>query len=112
MVAKEVTVIGNPNATDIKAKGLNKSYTYKLFQNYPNPFNPSTIINFEIPEHSFVTLKVFNILGSEITTLVNEEKPAGKYSFTFDASNLPSGIYFYRITAGNFSNVKKMLLLK
>jgi Secretion system C-terminal sorting domain len=85
---------------------------FDLFQNYPNPFNPSTIINYEIPKYSFVTLKVFDILGREIAILVNEAKPAGKYSITFDATNLSSGIYFYRITAGNFSSVKKMLLIK
>ena len=85
---------------------------FALFQNFPNPFNPSTIIGYEIPKHSFVTLKVFDILGREIATLVNEEKQIGKYSFKFDASNLSSDIYFYRITAGNLSSVKKMLLIK
>jgi hypothetical protein len=89
---------------------------FYLSQNYPNPFNPSTIINFKIPEASFVTLKIYDILGREVTTLVHEEKPAGTYNVKFYASSinggLSSGIYFYRLTAGNFSNVKKMLLLK
>jgi hypothetical protein len=85
---------------------------FYLSQNYPNPFNPSTIINYEIPRSSFVSLKVYDILGREITTLVNEEKPAGKYNVTFNASKYSSGIYFYRIEAGGFSQIKKMVLLK
>jgi|GEM_PF-4589836 len=80
--------------------------------NYPNPFNPATIITYSLPKASFVTLKVYNILGREITTLVNENKQAGKYEVTFDASELPSGIYFYRLTAGNENLVRKMLLVK
>jgi hypothetical protein len=112
MIARQVILTGA--AGSVSAINSNKILPklFKLFQNYPNPFNPSTIINYEIPEYSFVTLKVFDILGREIATLVNEEKAAGEYSLTFDASNLSSGIYFYRITAGNFSGVKKMLLIK
>jgi len=95
---------------------------YYLGQNYPNPFNPTTTINYQIPELSFVTLKVYDVLGSEIATLVNEEKPAGRYEVEFsaiggsasggDAWNLPSGIYFYRIQVGNYVSTKKMILLK
>jgi hypothetical protein len=85
---------------------------FNLSQNYPNPFNPVTTINYSMPAGSFVVLKVFNILGQEITTLVNEEKPSGKYTVKFDASTLPSGIYLYRITAGKFSQVRKMILIK
>ncbi|MEJ2505214.1 MAG: T9SS type A sorting domain-containing protein [Ignavibacteriaceae bacterium] len=81
-------------------------------QNYPNPFNPITIIRYQMPKDEFVTLRVYDILGREITTLVNEEKPAGTYSVNFNASNLASGIYFYKISAGNFSQTKKMLLLR
>jgi hypothetical protein len=112
MVAKEVTVIGNPNATDIKAKGLNKSYTYKLFQNYPNPFNPSTIIKYEISEQSFVILQIYDVLGRLVKTLVNEEEPAGNYTIRFDAHSFPNGIYFYKLRAGNYSQIKKMVLIK
>ncbi len=85
---------------------------YSLEQNYPNPFNPTTNISFSIPEAGNVKLLVFNILGQEITTLVNETMNAGKYDVQFDASNLPSGIYFYSITTNNFNTIKKMLLIK
>jgi len=86
--------------------------SYKLYQNYPNPFNPSTTINYQIPELSFVTLMVFDVLGNEIATLVNAEKPAGSYEAEFKASSLPSGIYFYRLQAGSFVETKKMVLIK
>ena len=85
---------------------------FRLMQNYPNPFNPSTNISYQLPKSSFVTLKVYDILGNEITTLVNEEKSPGTYSISFNASNLPSGIYFYVMQAGNFYKVNKMTLLK
>jgi hypothetical protein len=85
---------------------------FSLNQNYPNPFNPSTIIKYEIPELSFVTIKVFDVLGNEITTLVNEEKTIGNYEVEFDATNFPSGIYFYKLQSGPFVESKKMILLK
>ena len=85
---------------------------YYLSQNYPNPFNPSTLIKYQLPVSDNVTLKVYDVLGNEITTLVNEFKPAGSYSISFDASKLSSGIYFYRLQAGNYVETKKMLLLK
>jgi len=90
----------------------NLPLTFKLEQNYPNPFNPTTTIKYSIPKQSYVTLKVYNILGSEIKTLVNEEKSAGNYQVKFNAANLPSGVYFYRIQAGSFNQVRKMLLIK
>jgi hypothetical protein len=83
-----------------------------LFQNYPNPFNPSTKISYSIPEISLVTLKVFDILGNEIKTLVNGEKPPGNYEVEFNATSLPSGVYFYKFTAGGFVETKKMILIK
>ena len=88
-----------------------------LKQNYPNPFNPSTTIRYEIPEQSFVTIKVYDVLGNEIVTLLNEEKSAGSYEVTFDSHsgnvrNLTSGIYFYKLQAGSFVETKKMILLK
>ncbi len=86
--------------------------TFKIEQNYPNPFNPSTIIRFSVPENSNVTLIVYDILGNEITTLLNEDKDAGWYNIRFDASGLASGVYIYRITADNFISTKKMTLLK
>jgi len=86
--------------------------SYSLSQNYPNPFNPSTTINFTIPNSEFVTLKVYNILGSEVATLVNDNLASGAYKFNFDAQNLASGIYLYELNAGNFREIKKMNLLK
>ena len=85
---------------------------YKLNQNYPNPFNPSTAISYQLSAISFVTLKVYDALGREVMTLVNKEQPVGNYRINFDASNLTSGIYFYRIVAGSFVQTKKMVLLK
>jgi hypothetical protein len=85
---------------------------YALHQNYPNPFNPTTTINYQIPELSFVTLKVFDVLGSKVATLVNEEKAAGTYDIELNAVNLPSGIYFYKLQAGDFVETKKMVLMK
>ncbi|MBV6420069.1 MAG: hypothetical protein DAHOPDDO_01296 [Ignavibacteriaceae bacterium] len=85
---------------------------YELLQNYPNPFNPSTKIRYQIPELNFVIIKVYDVLGIEMTTLVNEEKSAGSYETEFDGNGLASGIYYYRITAGNFSQTKKMIFLK
>ena len=83
-----------------------------MSQNYPNPFNPVTKISFEIPKSGLVTLKVYDILGKEVTTLVNEVKTPGNYIVDFNASSLPSGIYFYKITSSDFSCVNKMMLLK
>ena len=85
---------------------------FLLHQNYPNPFNPRTTISYSIPELSSVVLKVYDVLGNEIETLVNEEKPIGTYEFEFDATALPSGIYFLQMIAGNYVETKKMVLLK
>jgi len=92
---------------------------YSLSQNYPNPFNPSTKIKYTIPsitlsgvEESFVTLKIFDVLGNEIATLVNEEQPAGSYEVNFSATDLTSGIYFYKLQAGSFVETKKMILIR
>ncbi len=85
---------------------------YKLAQNYPNPFNPTTNIQYRIPEREFVTLKVYDVLGCEVTTLVNEEKPSGSYEIEFNAEILASGVYYYQIKAGDFIQTKKMVLLK
>ena len=90
--------------------GLPTEFT--LFQNYPNPFNPSTKIKYSIPEISKIQLTLFNLLGEEIITLVNDEKSAGNYSVDFNASSLPSGVYFYQLKAGEFIQIKKMILIK
>lgn len=87
-------------------------YSYSLSQNYPNPFNTETVIKFEISNTIFVSLKVYNILGEEIISLVNGEKAAGKYQVHFDGSKLQSGTYFYRLQAGEYVGSKKMILLK
>ncbi len=86
--------------------------TYNLYENYPNPFNPETKIKFDLPIDNYVMIKVYNILGKEIYTLVNDFKQAGRYLVSFNGSNLSSGIYYYKITAGNFEQVKKMILIK
>ena len=86
--------------------------SYSLSQNYPNPFNPSTNLEFGISNLEFVSLKVYDLLGNEIKVLVNEVLPAGSYKIKFDGSGLSSGIYFYSLTAGNFADKKRMLLLK
>ena len=86
--------------------------TFVLFQNYPNPFNLTTIIKYEIPKSSFVTLKVYNIAGQLIATLVDGQKSAGRYAVKWNAANVSSGVYIYRITAGDFSDVKKSIILK
>jgi hypothetical protein len=83
-----------------------------LLQNYPNPFNPTTTIKYQISEISFIILKVYDVLGNEIATLINEEKPVGNYTVKFNATNLPCGIYFYKIQAEDFVETKKMMLMK
>lgn len=92
------------------------STEFVLYQNYPNPFNPSTSIQYAISSTQFVTLKVYDLLGKEVATLVNEDKPAGSYEVEFNPAssikNLASGIYFYRLQAGDFVETKKMTLLK
>ena len=85
---------------------------FALEQNYPNPFNPNTKIKYSIPQSSNTTIKVFDVLGNEIKTLIDEYKPAGKYEIEFNAANLPSGVYFYQLQAGEFISTKKMILLK
>ena len=86
--------------------------SYFLFQNYPEPFNPSTTIKYRVSEVSFVTLKVYDVIGNEIATLVNQEKPKGSYKVDFNAASLPSGVYFYQLKAGSYLNTRKMVLLK
>lgn len=91
---------------------VNMLYKFNLEQNYPNPFNPSTTINYSIPNDGFVKLAVYNILGEEVSTLVNNVQSAGNYSIDFNASELPSGIYLYRIDTQNLSLSKKLILTK
>jgi hypothetical protein len=114
---------GYPYVVGIKDKNINEP-DFSLSQNYPNPFNPVTTIKYSVPDPGtspayrtgrfmkFVKLKVYDILGNEIATLVNEEKPVGRYEVKFDGSRLASGVYIYRLNAGNYSAVKKLVLLK
>ncbi len=102
-VTFQVSSVDDPVTSPVK---------FDLKQNYPNPFNPSTTIKFTLPERNLVTLKVYDMLGREISTLVNEVKDAGTHTIKFNANNLPSGMYLYTITAGNYSATKKMMLVK
>lgn len=106
----DFTAIVEPTSTgDQNNVGV---FDYYLNQNYPNPFNPSTQIKFGLKESGFVTLKVYNILGNEISTVVSGYRSAGNHTVNFDASGLSSGVYFYRITSGGYSEIKKMILEK
>jgi hypothetical protein len=109
---KQLDLDGTYEYSKVVEVKTNQPTEYFLNQNYPNPFNPSTTINYQIPKTSFVTLKVYDVLGNEIETLVSSKKSAGNYEITFNSSNLPSGIYFYRIKAAEFTDLKKMVLLK
>lgn len=105
--AKVYSTLLNVDLTEIKFFG-----SFNLFQNYPNPFNPVTTISYQLKEQGLVQLKVYNLLGQEIVTLVNEVKPAGIYEILFDSSNLPSGVYVYSLRVNNFIQTKKMILMK
>jgi len=108
-------VMGDSKVKDVTTGVISEDALVKTFaleQNYPNPFNPTTIIRFSLPEASYVIMKVFNLLGQEVATLVSENLNAGIYSVNFDASNLTSGIYIYKISAGKYEASKKMLLIK
>lgn len=104
----------NPTGNLVLINGIQSGIpsNFNLKQNYPNPFNPLTVISFQVPKSDFITLKIFNILGNEVTTLINENVQAGSYEVNWDASNHPSGIYFYAIQTGNFTETRKMILLK
>ena len=105
-------VMAKIDESALDVKELKIIATSSLYQNYPNPFNPTTKISYKISEKSFVSLKIYNLLGKEIIVLVNEEKPAGYYEKEFNAADLSSGIYFYKLSAGIYTDIKKMVLLK
>lgn len=107
-----VTIKYIQTPTDVSQANYNFPAEYSLLQNYPNPFNPSTTISFSIPDEELVSLKIYNSLGEEVDKLVNETKPAGNYSVSFDASKLSSGVYFYKISTGSLVETKKMILLR
>ena len=97
--------------TGVNGNSSNPS-NFMLYNNYPNPFNPTTTIKYSIPEASFTSIKIYNELGKEVSTLVNETKSAGTYEVEFNASNLSSGVYYYKLQAGSFTETKKMILAK
>jgi len=102
-----------PYASDINDGTPNDEFfSYQLYQNYPNPFNAQTRIQYAVNSNLFVTVKVYDELGKEVATIINEEKPAGNYELNWNAVNLPSGVYFYRLQAGSFVQTRKMILLK
>ncbi len=109
---KQIDYDGSYKITDVIEVEFNVLNNFELSQNFPNPFNPITTINYTISDDNLVSLKVFDILGKEVSSLVNEYQKKGKYSVKFDAINLPSGIYFYQLNSGNFSSVKKLMLVK
>jgi hypothetical protein len=129
-ISDDNAIVGAPNAHIFQGVGWGAAYIYngfvvgvedegteiplsfRLEQNYPNPFNPSTTIRFTISDFGFTILKVYDVLGNEVATLVNKEKPAGVYEVDFHAIGLPSGVYFYRLQAGAFVETKKMSLIK
>ena len=96
----------------VEINKINSVKRFILSQNHPNPFNPTTKIKYQIPESGLVTLKIYDVLGDEISVLINEEKPVGNYEVEFDARRLPSGVYFYQLKAGNYVETKKMVLIK
>ena len=110
----EILQTTNGGVTFIENESRIEVTQFKLYHNYPNPFNPSTKIKYQITNLSFVSLKVFDVLGKEVATLVNEEKPAGRYEVEFSTNKLQltSGIYFYTLSAGSFNETKKMILLR
>ena len=104
---------GNESGTFVDVQRPEKVlFKYRLSQNYPNPFNPSTTISYSIPQRNFVQLIVYDILGREVSSLVNKEQAAGNYKVEFNASYLSSGVYFYRLQSGGFSETKKLILLQ
>ena len=109
---KQIDTDGKFEYSDIIELKTNLLKNYILEQNYPNPFNPTTVISYSIPTASFVSVKVFDVLGNTIATLVNEHQEVGSYKVSFNASALSNGVYFYKIHSGGFTDIKKMLLLK
>ncbi len=108
----EESIIGKTTIQNVSYAGKLEVTEYGLAQNYPNPFNPSTTINYQIPEAGIVTIKIFDILGREVTTLVNEQKAQGVYTVNFNAASLASGVYLYNIQVNDFSATRKMILMK
>lgn len=112
-VGKGISEVGTLSSITTSVENNNETpKDFQLMQNHPNPFNPSTTIRYTIPVESAIQIKIYNVMGMEIETLLNRKQSAGYYNLTFDASNLPSGVYFYTIRANNYTDTKKMILLK
>ncbi len=109
---KQIDNDGNNKYSQIVEASFMKPNKYELSQNYPNPFNPATTISYSIPKAGMVTIKIYDALGRELTELVNEEKSSGSYKVEFDGSRLSSGVYYYRIVSGSYTEIKKMVLMK
>jgi hypothetical protein len=101
-----------PVLVSVQGQNTNVPTEYALKQNYPNPFNPSTIIRYQLPKDAFVSVKVYDLLGKEVAKLVDETKDAGYYEIVFDAASLTSGLYFYKMQAGDFVTVRKMVVVR
>jgi hypothetical protein len=112
VVGDSGTILRTTNGGSLIENQRGVPQQYLLSQNYPNPFNPSTTIMYELPKSSEVTLTVYDMLGREVSVLVNEKRDAGVHEVKFDGSNLASGVYFYRLKAGTYINTKKLVLLK
>ena len=108
----DISIVTYDELTPIDGEETTAPFNFSLAQNYPNPFNPSTVISWQLAVGSDVSLKVYDVLGNEVATLVNEEKSAGEYHVVFDGSKLASGIYFYKLQTSDFSAIKKMILLR
>jgi hypothetical protein len=107
-----MNLVNKPTASLSTPVSNEKPLTYALEQNYPNPFNPATIIKYQLPQAGHALIKLYDVLGREVKTLLDGEKEAGYYSITVDASQLASGVYFYQLRSGSFVQTKKLLLLR
>ena len=103
---------GSAIATGVEDKENEMAGRYHLFQNYPNPFNPATTIRFSLPQREHVTLKIFDLLGKEVATLIEEDLDPGEHAVVFDGNGLSSGVYLYHLQAGSFVERKKLVLLR
>ena len=111
-VAGDGSVIGGVNPVGIDPNNQNVPSEYRLEQNYPNPFNPTTTVKYALPKASNVTLRIYDMVGNEVMSVVNGHQAAGNYVETIDASSLASVVYFYKLTAGDFTESKKMSVVK
>jgi hypothetical protein len=109
---KQIDYDGTTVYSNVVDVDITEPVDYQLSQNYPNPFNPTTTISYTIPKDGFVALKVFDVLGNEVETLVNEFQTSGRVNITFDASSLSSGVYYYKLVSGEFTSIKKLILMK